>query len=160
MVMKSHFFHPLQGAEVASVQLFAHDFEPWDLLRSWEQGLPLEGLGACSVFVGRMRDFNDDHGVSGMFLEHYPGMTERELERIVEAAQQRWPLGACRVAHRVGAVLPSETLVLVAAWSAHRVAARDACAEILERLKHEAPFWKREQRHDGSQRWVDTNTSG
>lgn len=143
-----------------AVVLLEQAFEPWSWLAQWEQELPLSRLGATSVFVGRMRDFNDDHDVQALFLEHYPGMTERELERIASEAQARWPLEACHIIHRVGSVLPGEVLVLVATWSAHRVAARDACAEILERLKHEAPFWKREQRGDGQQRWVESNTPG
>lgn len=143
-----------------AVRLFAEPFDPWRLIREREQHLPLEKLGACSVFVGRMRDFNEARDIATMFLEHYPGMTERELERIVAEAESRWPSITCEVAHRVGPVDPSETLVLVAVWSAHRVAARDACAEILERLKHEAPFWKRERLPDGTERWVEQNTPG
>ena len=143
-----------------AVRLFDQPFDPWTLVRERERGLPLEGLGACTVFAGRMRDFNEDQDVRALFLEHYPGMTERELERIVAEAEARWPAITCEVAHRVGAVEPSETLVLVAVWSAHRVDARDACSEILERLKHEAPFWKRERLADGSERWVEKNTPG
>ncbi len=143
-----------------AVRLFNHAFDPWTLVRERERRLPLEGFGACAVFAGRMRDFNEDQDVRALFLEHYPGMTEREMERIVAEAESRWPSITCEVAHRVGAVEPAETLVLVAVWSAHRVAARDACSEILERLKHEAPFWKRERLADGSQRWVEKNTPG
>ena len=140
--------------------LFAEAFDPWALLAQWERALPLHGLGATSVFVGRMRDVNEQQDVQGMFLEHYPGMTERELERVINEAAARWPLAACEVAHRIGAVEPADTLVVVAVWSAHRVAARDAGAEILERLKHEVPFWKRERLADGSERWLDKNTPG
>lgn len=143
-----------------AVRLFVEPFDPWRLIQERERSLPLEKLGACSVFVGRMRDFNEATGIATMFLEHYPGMTERELERIVAEAESRWPSITCEVAHRVGGVDPSETLVLVAVWSAHRVAARDACADILERLKHEAPFWKRERLLDGTERWVEKNTPG
>jgi len=143
-----------------AVRLFDRPFDPWTLVKEREEALPLESLGACSVFAGRMRDFNEAENVQAMFLEHYPGMTERELERIVAEAEARWPSITCEVAHRVGAVEPSETLVLVAVWSAHRIAARDACAEILERLKHEAPFWKRERLTDGTERWVEQNTPG
>lgn len=143
-----------------AVRLFDRPFDPWALVKEREEKLPLESLGACSVFAGRMRDFNEAEDIRAMFLEHYPGMTERELERIVAEAEARWPSITCEVAHRVGAVEPSETLVLVAVWSAHRVAARDACAEILERLKHEAPFWKRERLADGTERWVEQNTPG
>lgn len=145
---------------MTAVRLFDRDFDAWTLVQEWERELPLQQLGACSVFVGRMRDFNESRDVQAMFLEHYPGMTERELERIVLEAQSRWPSITCRVAHRVGTVEPAQTLVVVAVWSAHRIAARDACAEILERLKHEAPFWKRERLADGSERWVEQNTPG
>jgi molybdopterin synthase catalytic subunit len=143
-----------------AVRLFDRPFDPWTLVKEREEELALERLGACSVFAGRMRDFNEAEDIRAMFLEHYPGMTERELERIVAEAEVRWPSITCEVAHRVGAVEPSETLVLVAVWSAHRIAARDACAEILERLKHEAPFWKRERLTDGTERWVEQNTPG
>jgi len=117
-------------------------------------------MGAANVFVGRMRDFNEGDPVTGMYLEHYPGMTERELQKIGVTAAQQWPLESWFLAHRVGAVSPGEVLVVVGAWSAHRNAARDACGFMLEKLKFEAPFWKRERLVDGSERWVDKNTSG
>lgn len=141
-----------------AVELHTEDFDPWALVREAEQAIPANARGAASVFVGRMRDFNEDDDVTALFLEHYPGMTERELARIVEEAEARWPLLGCHVAHRVGEVRPGDALVLVATWAAHRAQARDACSEILERLKHEAPFWKREQLADGSIRWVEHNT--
>lgn len=143
-----------------TVAIHHEDFDPWEVLREAEREIPAESRGAASVFVGRMRDFNEDDAVTGLFLEHYPGMTEQELERIVDAARGRWPLLGVHVAHRVGEVSPGDVLVLVATWSAHRAAARDACSEILERLKHEAPFWKRERLADGSSRWVERNTPG
>lgn len=143
-----------------AVEIHAEDFDPWAIVQQVEQAIPASARGAASVFVGRMRDFNEDAAVTGLFLEHYPGMTERELQRIVGAAEARWPLLGCHVSHRVGHVRPGDVLVLVATWSAHRVAARDACADILERLKHEAPFWKRERLADGSERWVEQNTPG
>lgn len=143
-----------------AVELYSEDFDPWALVARAERDIPAEARGAASVFVGRMRDFNEDNTVTGLFLEHYPGMTERELERIVAEAESRWPLLGCLVAHRVGDVRPGDALVLVATWSAHRIAARDACSDILERLKHEAPFWKRERLADGSDRWVEKNTPG
>lgn len=143
-----------------AVEIRPGDFDPWEIVRQAEQAIPANARGAASVFVGRMRDFNEDEDVTGLFLEHYPGMTERELERIVAEAEARWPLLGCHVAHRVGDVRPGDALVLVATWSAHRIAARDACSDILERLKHEAPFWKRETLADGTDRWVEKNTPG
>nr|WP_231940954.1 molybdenum cofactor biosynthesis protein MoaE [Acidihalobacter aeolianus] len=116
--------------------------------------------GATAVFVGSMRDFNVGDDVSEMFLEHYPGMTERELGLIVAEAEARWPLLDCLVVHRVGRLLPGEPIVLTAAWSAHRAAAFEACRHLMEALKHRAPFWKRETLADGSSRWVEQNTPG
>ncbi len=143
-----------------AVEIHTEDFDPRAIVQQVEQAIPASARGAASIFVGRMRDFNEDEAVTGLFLEHYPGMTERELQRIVGAAEARWPLLGCHVSHRVGHVRPGDVLVLVATWSAHRVAARDACSDILERLKHEAPFWKRECLADGSERWVEHNTPG
>jgi molybdopterin synthase catalytic subunit len=143
-----------------TIRLFPHAFDPWAILQARERDLPLHAAGASSVFIGRMRDSNEGEGVVELFLEHYPGMTERELERIVADAQDQWPLIACEVVHRVGTVQPGEVLVLVAVWSAHRRAARAACVEILERLKHEATFWKQETLRDGRKRWVERNTPG
>lgn len=142
------------------VELFTEAFDPWQHIAEYEASLPLERMGAANVFVGRMRNFNDGDPVTGMYLEHYPGMTERELHRIGVAAAQQWPLENWLLAHRVGAVSPGEVLVVVVAWSVHRNAARDACGFMLEKLKFEAPFWKRERLVDGGERWVDRNTSG
>jgi molybdopterin synthase catalytic subunit len=115
--------------------------------------------GATSVFVGTMRDFNEGDSVRALWLEHYPGMTEAELSRIVDETRGRWPFLASLVIHRVGRVLPNETIVLVAVWSAHRAAALNATQEIIEALKHRAPFWKKESLA-ASERWVEHNTPG
>jgi len=106
-----------------------------------------------------MRDFNDDAAVQGMTLEHYPGMTERHLERIVASALQEWRLLDALVLHRVGALQPNDPIVLVAVWSAHRAEAFAACRFIMEELKSKAPFWKREDTTAGA-RWVAHNTPG
>jgi len=135
-------------------------FDPWGELRSHEVGRLVPGsFGATASFVGTMRDFNEDASVAGMFLEHYPGMTERELERIVADEVDRHPLLDALVVHRVGAIVPGEPIVLVATWSAHRAPAFDACREIMEALKSRAPFWKREETGAGD-RWVERNTPG
>ncbi len=115
--------------------------------------------GATAVFVGAMRDFNLGDTVIRMALEHYPGMTERRLEQIVEEAIARWNLIDALVIHRVGEIHPGDSIVLIAVWSAHRGAAFDACRHIIEKLKHSAPFWKKESLSTGD-RWVEANGDG
>ncbi|MCU7649287.1 molybdopterin synthase catalytic subunit MoaE [Pseudomonas piscis] len=112
------------------------------------------GVGAVVGFVGYVRDFNDGQDVHGMFLEHYPGMTEKALAKIAEEAGQRWPLLKLEILHRIGALAPGEPIVFAAAASAHRQAAFDACAFVMDYLKTRAPFWKKEQTADGP-RWVE-----
>jgi len=114
--------------------------------------------GAAASFIGTMRDFNEGSTVSAMTLEHYPGMTEQHLRRISEEAARRWPVLETLIIHRVGPVQPGDPIVLVAAWSAHRAAAFDACRYLIEELKTRAPFWKQEQRGE-LKHWVKTNTA-
>ncbi|WP_372722495.1 molybdenum cofactor biosynthesis protein MoaE [Immundisolibacter sp.] len=133
-------------------------FDPWARLASHQAALPTTSHGACSVFVGTLRDFNEGDAVSAMTLEHYPGMTERALERIADEALQRWPVGEVLIVHRVGPILLGEAIVLTAAWSAHREAAFAACRHLIEELKQRAPFWKKETLADGACRWVERNT--
>ncbi|WP_263262636.1 molybdopterin synthase catalytic subunit MoaE [Pseudomonas sp. RIT-PI-S] len=116
------------------------------------------GVGAVVSFVGYVRDFNDGQDVSGLFLEHYPGMTEKALNAIAEDAGRRWPLQGVQVIHRVGELPPGEPIVLVACASAHRQAAFAACEFIMDYLKTRAPFWKREQTPSGP-RWVEGRQS-
>lgn len=116
------------------------------------------GVGAVVSFVGYVRDFNDGLEVSGMCLEHYPGMTEKALGKIVIEAEQRWPLLKVEVLHRVGALEPGEPIVFVGVASAHRQAAFDACNFIMDYLKTRAPFWKKEQTGEG-ERWVEGKAS-
>jgi len=145
-----------------SIQLCEHPIEPWQALQEHQsQQLALRGRhGATSVFVGTMRDFNQGDDVCGMFLEHYPGMTEKQLSQIVEEAQRQWPILDALVMHRVGEVKPNDVLVVVATWSAHRGDAFDASRFIMEALKSRAPFWKKETLNNGQQRWVAGNGSG
>ena len=114
-------------------------------------------FGATAAFIGTMRDLNLGDEVKRMTLEHYPGMTERRLRQIVAEAQARWELLDVLVIHRVGEIKPGESIVLVAVWTTHRGAAFDACRQIIESLKHTAPFWKKETVTDG-ERWVTGNT--
>ena len=116
------------------------------------------GVGAVVSFVGYVRDFNDGHDVAGMFLEHYPGMTEKALAGISAEAEQRWPLLKLEVIHRVGALEPGEPIVFVGVASAHRQAAFEACEFVMDYLKTRAPFWKKEHTADGP-RWVDGRSS-
>jgi molybdopterin synthase catalytic subunit len=114
-------------------------------------------IGGIGCFVGTVRDNakGASSAITGMALEHYPGMTERSIARIVEQAEERWPLLGCTVIHRVGELRPGENIVLVIAASAHRQAALDATAFLIDWLKTKAPFWKRETFTDGAGAWVD-----
>jgi molybdopterin synthase catalytic subunit len=115
-------------------------------------------VGAVVSFVGTVRDLNDGAPVSEMELEHYPGMTEKALEEIVAQAKARWPIFDALVIHRVGPLLPLEQIVLVAVTSAHRGEAFAACEFIIDYLKTQAPFWKKEQTPQGA-RWVDARVT-
>jgi molybdopterin synthase catalytic subunit len=115
-------------------------------------------IGAVVSFLGAVRDMNDGSAVSEMELEHYPGMTEKALEDIVAQARVRWNIIDALVIHRVGPLKPLEQIVLVAVAAAHRGEAFCACEFIIDYLKMEAPFWKKEQTPDGA-RWVDARVS-
>ncbi len=134
-------------------------FDPWAEVAAYQRDhLPAGKHGGTVVFVGTMRDFNDGYeGIRAMFLEHYPGMTERHLEKVCEDAMGRWDVLDCMVIHRVGEIRPDEPIVLVAVWSEHRAMAFDACRFIINDLKSRAPFWKREATPEG-ERWVEHNT--
>ncbi|RFP18653.1 MULTISPECIES: molybdenum cofactor biosynthesis protein MoaE [unclassified Duganella] len=115
-------------------------------------------VGAIVNFVGTVRDLNEGASVAEMELEHYAGMTEQSILAIIEQARQRWPVFGALVIHRVGPLKPLEQIVLVAVTSAHRGEAFAACEYIIDFLKTEAPFWKKEQTPAGS-RWVDARVS-
>ena len=115
-------------------------------------------IGALASFVGLVRDINDGAGVSEMTLEHYPGMTEKALEAIVEEAKARWDIYGVLVIHRIGKLQPCDQIVMVAVTSAHRGEAFAACEFIMDYLKTRAPFWKREVTAEGA-RWVDARDS-
>ena len=115
-------------------------------------------VGAVVTFVGTVRDMNDGSQVKGMTLEHYPGMTEKSLEEIIQQARGRWDLYKALVIHRVGPLLPEDQIVLVAVTSAHRGEAFAACEFIMDYLKTAAPFWKKEQTPEGS-KWVDARVT-
>jgi molybdopterin synthase catalytic subunit len=115
-------------------------------------------IGAIASFVGLARDMNEGSGVAAMTLEHYPGMTEKALGRIVDEARARWSLLDVTVIHRVGRLLPGDPIVLIVVASSHRGEAFAACAFILDYLKTQAPFWKKEETPDG-ERWLEARTS-
>jgi molybdopterin synthase catalytic subunit len=134
-------------------------FDPMEELVRYRDNLTPGSYGATASFIGAMRDHNEGDHVQAMTLEHYSGMTERHLRQIVEQAQRRWSFLEALVIHRVGELRPDDPIVLVAVWSTHRAAAFDACRFIMEALKSQAPFWKKEILLNG-QRWVEKNTAG
>ena len=115
-------------------------------------------VGAIVSFVGLVRDFSHDKHIENIYLEHYPGMTEKTLNKIVDEATSRWQLLNARIIHRVGLLLPCEQIVLVAAAASHRPAAFAACEYIIDHLKTAAPFWKREQTSSTAY-WLETSES-
>ena len=116
------------------------------------------GVGAVASFIGTMRNVNDGLGVSAMELEHYPGMTESAIEAMIDEAVMRFKLHAVRVVHRIGKLLPGEQIVLVAVTAAHRGAAFQGCEFLMDYLKTQAPFWKKETTAEGA-RWVDARVA-
>jgi molybdopterin synthase catalytic subunit len=116
------------------------------------------GVGAVASFVGTVRDRNGGAGVAEMELEHYPGMTERAIEAMIDAACERFDVRAVRVVHRVGRLAPGDQIVLVAVTSAHRGDAFRACEFLMDYLKTQAPFWKKELTPAGA-RWVDARSA-
>jgi molybdopterin synthase catalytic subunit len=138
------------------VRVQAADFDVGAELARLREGDPR--IGAVVSFVGTVRDINDGASVAELELEHYPGMTERALADIVDQARARWPLYGALVVHRIGPMLPMEQIVLVACSAAHRGEAFAACEFIMDYLKTDAPFWKKEQTPEGA-RWVDARTT-
>lgn len=144
------------------VKICTEAFNPWQEVQDY-QNTVVEGrakFGATNIFIGTMRDYNEGVGVQSMTLEHYPGMTEKQLEKIAADAGQRWQIVDATIVHRVGEIRPDDAIVLVAVWSSHRGDAFDACRFIMEALKSTAPFWKKEVLVSGQARWVEKNTDG
>ncbi|MFC3683548.1 molybdopterin synthase catalytic subunit MoaE [Hydrogenophaga luteola] len=117
-----------------------------------------KGVGAVCTFVGTVRDRNDGQSVSTLELEHYPGMTEKSIEQMIDEAFKRFDILGARVIHRVGLLQPLDQIVLVAVTSAHRGESFQACEFLMDYLKTQAPFWKKEQTPEGA-RWVDARVS-
>ena len=131
------------------------DFDPGAEYQQLENS---KSVGAITTFTGTVRNLNLGEQVGGLFLEHYPGMTEKALQAIVDEAQQRWALQAVRLIHRIGQLHPGDRIVFVGVACAHRKEAFAACEFIMDYVKTRAPFWKKETTPDGD-RWVDARDS-
>jgi molybdopterin synthase catalytic subunit len=139
-----------------TIRLQREDFDVADEAAKLSRGRT--DIGAVVTFTGICRDHEDGHGVSAMTLEHYPGMAEDEIARLVEDAKARWPLLGVTVIHRYGRMLPGDNIVLVVTASTHRQAAFAAADFLMDYLKTRAPFWKLEERPDGTN-WVEAKDS-
>jgi len=144
------------------VKIYPEDFDPFLEIQSYQKQLSdiAGSYGATSIFIGTMRDFSDGQHVEAMTLEYYPGMTEKQLQKFIVEAQQRWQIFDALVVHRVGLIAPDQTIVLVAVWASHRGDAFDASRYIIEALKSKAPFWKKETLATNEERWITENTNG
>jgi molybdopterin synthase catalytic subunit len=139
-----------------AVQVQLEDFNVNDALQTLRANNP--NVGAIVSFVGLVRDINEGDAVNTLTLEHYPGMTEKALSAIIENAKTRWNVIDALVIHRVGTLKPCEQIVLVAVTSAHRGEAFKACEFIMDYLKTQAPFWKKESIHQNGEtqtRWIE-----
>ena len=144
------------------IDLHSTSFEPLVALARWQEEQQHGGISnsaAEAVFVGRVRGVAADGcELEALELEHYPGMTEQQLERLALDCCHRHGVNSCLAQHRIGRVLPGEAIVLVAIGADRRGPAQRCCQELLEALKQDAPFWKREWRTDGSSEWLSGNT--
>ena len=134
------------------ISIQTEDFDIGALHARFREDAPR--VGAISTFTGLVRDFSEREGVQALELEHYPGMTEKSLERIAHEAGERWPLIRVMIVHRIGRMVAGDQIVAVLVSSEHREAAFEACAFIMDYLKVQAPFWKKEITADGAH-WVD-----
>ncbi len=141
---------------VPRVSIQSHDFDLTQEVETLRAGDG--GVGAVTVFIGTVREHGGSSPVSAMELEHYPGMTERAIESMIDEAHSRFDIRAVRVIHRIGRLLPQDQIVLVAASSAHRGAAFRACEFLMDYLKTQAPFWKKETTPAGAC-WVDARVA-
>ena len=140
----------------ARVTIQAGDFNLADEVAALRAGD--KRVGAVCSFIGTVRDRSDGNTVSAMELEHYPGMTEKSIEAMIDEALKRFDIRAARVIHRVGLLQPLDQIVLVAVTSAHRGESFKACEFLMDYLKTQAPFWKKEETPEGA-RWVDARVS-
>ena len=141
---------------MATIRIQEDPFDAGGLIAETHRANPK--VGAVATFVGLVRDVNEGSNVSEMTLEHYPGMTERAIERICRDAAERWEVLDARVVHRVGTLRPTDPIVIVVVASGHRKDAFEACEFIMDFLKTRAPFWKKERTGSG-ERWVEARAS-
>ena len=150
------------NAFTSTIRIQSASFDAGEEMRRVRSGRT--DIGALACFEGVCRDHNaalagqGEQAVQALELEHYPGMTEHSIAHMVQEAQQRWPLQAATVIHRVGSLQPGDPIVLVIVASAHRHAAFEACAFLMDYLKTQAPFWKKEHGPQGAQ-WVDARVA-
>ena len=144
------------------IQISEQPIDAWTIIQDYENTHTELAArhGANVVFLGRMRDFNEEETITSMQLEHYPGMTEKFLHSIADEAMKQWNIMDVLIEHRVGDIRPADTIVVVVVWAAHRAHAYGANQFIMEALKSRAPFWKKETLKDGNTRWVEKNTPG
>jgi molybdopterin synthase catalytic subunit len=135
-----------------SVALFTEPFDPQAEATAFCKGRT--DIGAIVSFIGLCRDATEGKGVTTLYLDHYPGFTEREMERIESEARARFGVSETRIVHRAGAIAPGEPIVLTLAAATHRAAAFEACTFMMDHLKTDAPFWKREDGPGGA-RWIE-----
>ncbi|MEB3105398.1 MAG: molybdenum cofactor biosynthesis protein MoaE [Cyanobacteriota bacterium] len=144
------------------VALHSTALDPASCLEHWQAELAQQGIAshaATSLFIGRVRPHaSDGTPLAALELEHYPGMTERQLQQLAEHCCRRHGVRSGLIAHRIGRMLPGEPIVLVAVGADRRGPAQSCCQELLEALKHDAPFWKREWHADGTGTWLSGNT--
>jgi molybdopterin synthase catalytic subunit len=144
------------------INLLAEHLDPLHCLAQWHRVLNAEGHSshaAESMFIGRVRATDaEGQPLAALELEHYPGMTERQLQELAHACCQRHGVSRCLIQHRIGRVLPGDAIVLVVIGADRRGPAQRCCQDVLEALKHDAPFWKREWRRDGGSSWLSGNT--
>jgi molybdopterin synthase catalytic subunit len=139
------------------IRIADEPFDPGAELARFTAECPIEA-GGIATFLGVVRGGSGDERILALTLEHYPGMTERQIAAIEAEARARWPLAAALVVHRVGRMEPGEPIVFVATASAHRKSALEACAFLIDWLKTKAPFWKLEETASG-ERWVESRAS-
>ena len=157
LVMKSPFSHRLPEAKVsAEISIQTQDFELSQEVEMLEQDNLSDG--AVVTFTGRVRNKNEGLDVKGLYLEHYPGMTEKSLAKIIETAKERWHIGRVRVIHRIGQLALGEQIVFVGVTSMHRQDAFAAAEFIMDYLKVQAPFWKKELTELG-EKWLDARAT-
>lgn len=140
----------------ARVSIQTEDFDLQAEIAALRSGNP--NVGAVCSFIGTVRDRNDGSDVASMELEHYPGMTEKAIESMIDEAHRRFDILGARVVHRIGLLEPLDQIMMVAVISAHRGESFQACEFLMDYLKTQAPFWKKEQTPEGA-RWVDARVA-